>query len=184
MEQKGSRDISFKTTSTTGIPPGATSTSTEYCPAGTQRLRLILPQEYQEMLEHHLPLPEEPSELSHCLEVTGQLLMKLCMGNANNTQLILRAIPEGMSIFLFPQATSSGSTDSSIPESISDYAEKMECWLRWHVLLAALGQRVESLRVVWNRQALEHLRVQLRANIIGLDRLRELRYGYGCHLSA
>ena len=96
----------------------------------------------------------------------------------------MRALPLGMSLFLSPITSSAvpgEGVDQLLPETvllpdtIATFAEKMDCWLRWHVLLAALNQRVESLRVVWGPAALRHLNQQLGTAVDAMEDARKLR---------
>eukprot|EP01041_Mallomonas_annulata_P005861 gene5861-11836_t len=102
------------------------------------------------------------------------LFLQLCMGNVENTNTVLRALPTGMQSFLTQDQLLSSITP--LTADIEKYAMKMNASsTRWSLLLSALGQRMDSPMVVWSRSALEHLHTTLMNAVNAYDHMRPLR---------
>lgn len=142
--------------------------------------KVAAPQFVRSVFGSMSPEPDALTESAASSNVQS-LFMLLCMGNSNNTQMVIRVLPLGMQMFL-AQIPAAGygldhlfATAPPLSEAVSSFATKMDSWLRWNVLLAALATRLDSPCVVWTQHALVHLTDQLQAAMVAHDQTRRLR---------
>lgn len=123
------------------------------------------------------PAIEAPC-LQDALTVAEDCLILLCMGSPSNSQIVLRALPDAMTLYLVqkPRKASPRGTGQSRHEKFAHYQEKLASSGNWTQLITSLKDDAFSPRLVWNENTLTHLYKALARVNAELKNARRLKY--------